>query len=233
MANSMTLLQTYCQEHDLQLPLYSTERTEGSSGGYASSVLVCDESYDSHAIHSSKKLAEEDAARVAYNSLRSGASYEPYSNGSCGENASRWSSRLASRSAAATGYGYADGGQHASSSGATSDSQRRTGLAARPANGGGGGGGACYTRKLEQLCNSRGLPFPEYGVRESAGGRFSATVTIGEEQYLCGSESESYSQAKEQASLIALAEVGLSLLNINEREDGEHTNIILPAKKVK
>ena len=214
MANYVSLLQTYCQERNLQLPVYSTERSEASSGGYGSSVLVCDTHYDSVAIHSSKRLAEQDAARVAYTSLRQ-ASELGSSNSSCSPRSrvSR-SSGLVSRSAATSGYANALPELVDDSAAA-----RRTGLAARPSNGS-PSDAADYSRKLEQLCGAQCLPPPEYDVCESAGGKFTATVTIGGEEYL-SNESETYSQAKEYASLVALAEVGLSLLNINDREEGE------------
>ena len=219
MANNMTLLHTYCQEHGLQLPVYSTERNEGSSGGYTSSVLVCDTNYESVAIHSSKKLAEEDAARVAYRALRFGASSEPSSGSG---NDSRRSTRLS----AGYGYGYAS----PKNSSAVCDNTRRTGLADRPANSvsNGSGDGACYSRKLEQLCNSRGLPPPEYDVRESAGGKFRAAATVGGEVYE-SSECKSFTEAKDYASLVALAEISLSLLDINDREDGECSSQRAPA----
>jgi dsRNA-specific ribonuclease len=211
MANSKTLLFTYCQEHRLQPPVYSTERAEGTVG-YASSVFVHDTSYDSQAAHSSMKLAEEDAARIAYNSLRRAAE-------------SARSRRTSSRSAASYGYNYQyyDTGEPASALAAD-----RTGPAERPANGTSNRNvspAADYSRKLEQLCNARGLPVPEFDVRESPEGKFSATVAVGDDEYLSGGDSESFAQAKDYASLVALAEVGLSLLNINEREDGTEENL--------
>ena len=221
MANYVNLLQVYCQEQHQQLPVYSTERAEGSSGGYASSVLVCDTNYDSKAIHSSKRLAEEDAARVAYTDLKRGS--EPSSSSSRGR---PHVSGLASRSAATSSYGY--GGDVLPKLVDDSTAGRRTGLSARPvANGSGGSASAAavdYSRKLEQLCNAQGLPPPEYDVQESAGGKFTATVTIGGEEYF-SNNSESYLQAKDYGSLVALAEVGLGLLNISDREDGEQMAI--------
>lgn len=188
MANSKALLNSYCQERHLQLPSYSTEREEGSVG-YGSCVTVCDRSFDSQARHSSPKLAEEDAARVAYNSLRRQSE-----------------SSINSRS---TGYGYE----------ISSSAKRAANRATQSRN----ANTADYSQKLEKLCNARGLPLPEYDVNESDG-KFVATVTVhGNGQYLSG-DFESYDQAKDYASLIALAEVGLSLLNINEREDGKTAN---------
>ena len=221
MANYMNLLQIYCQEHHLQLPVYSTERAEGSGGGYSSSVLVRDASYDSKAIHSSKRLADEDAARVAYVHLKRAP--EPSSSRSSSSGRTLVSRSSAGRGATTSSYGYdADGGGLPE---LVDDSvtARRTGLAARSAaNGSGGSASAAadYSRKLEQLCNARGLPPPEYDVQESPGGKFTAIVTIGAEEYL-SNDSELYTQAKDYASLVALAEVGLSLLNISGREDGE------------
>ena len=210
MANYVNLLQIYCQEHHLQLPVYSTERAEGS-GGYASSVLVRDASYGSRAIHSSKKLAEEDAARVAYVDLK--LAPEPTFSRSSSSGRTP-----VSRSSAGHGYG-ADGGGLPDDSVRDSVTARRTGLAARSASGS-ASAAADYSRKLEQLCNAGGLPPPEYDVQESPRGKFTATVTVGEEEYL-SNDSESFTQAKDYASLVALAEVGLSLLNISGREDGE------------
>ena len=77
-----------------------------------------------------------------------------------------------------------------------------------------------YSQKLEKLCNARGLPAPEYEVKESSDGRFAATVVIRNE-YSSGN-SESSAQAKNYAALIAIAEMGLSFFNIHEREDGKH-----------
>ena len=181
MESSKDLLNTYCGERHLQLPSYSTEREEGSVG-YTSSVVVCDRSFDSQARHSSPRLAEEDAARVAYNSLRRNSK-----------------SQLNSRSA---GYGYE-----------SSSSTTRAAANSRNAT------TADYSQKLERLCNARGLPSPEYEVNESDG-KFICRVILDNGEYLSGN-SESYAQAKDYASLVALAEMGLSLLNINEKEDGK------------
>lgn len=188
MESSKALLNTYCENRHLQPPSYSTERKEGLVG-YTSSVVVCGCSFDSQARHSSPSLAEEDAARVAYNSLRRHSE-----------------SQLNSRSA---GYGSA-----ASSTTRTDKS----------ANGINANGTANYSQKLEKLCNARGLPSPEYEVNESDG-KFICKVKISDNgEYLSGN-SESYAQAKDYASLVALAEIGLSLLNINKRDYGksEHT----------
>lgn len=207
MANYVTLLQTYCSEEGLQLPVYQTERTEA---GYASSVLVSDTPYDSVAVHSSKKLAEEDAARVAYVSLRrsseSSSRTRPYSH----------SSGPTSRSAATS---YAEDGIPSGGD----DSRRRTGLAERPSNGSSSSETAAmdYSKKLRQLCSTHDLPQPEFDVRESPDERFTATVTVGNDRYTSG-DSETFSKAKEYASLVALAELGLSLLSINQKENGEH-----------
>lgn len=190
MANSKALLNSYCQERHLQLPSYSTQR-EGSVG-YGSSVSVCDRSFDSQARHSSARLAEEDAARVAYNSLRRQSE-----------------SSINSHS---TGYGYEN-----SASVKRTAPDHATAAAAQSRN----ANTADYSQKLEKLCNARALPPPAYDVNESDG-KFVATVTVhGNGQYYSG-DFKSYDQAKDYASLIALAEVGLSLLNINEREDGKN-----------
>ena len=84
-----------------------------------------------------------------------------------------------------------------------------------------------YSQKLERLCNARGLPAPQYDVKESSRGRFVATVVLGNDVYSSGNfELRDRDQAKNYAALIAVAEVGLSLLNINEREDGKHCSIM-------
>ena len=208
MANSKTLLNAYCQERHLQLPVYSTERAKGITG-YGSSVQVSGRHYHSQAVHSSGNLAEEDAARVAYNSLRQ-ASHSASGRTSV-------SSDLKSRSAgrgAGEGYGYED--VPLSSAFA---STKRAGLATQHTN---ANAYVDYSQKLEKLCNARGLSAPEYGVtKESPDGKFVATVVIGNDEYSSGN-SDSCAQAKNYAALVALAEVGLSLLNINEREDGKH-----------
>ena len=173
--NSKALLNAYCQERHLQLPVYSTQPARGKPG-YDSSVQVSGH-YASQAAHLSRNLAEEDAARVAYNSLRQ-ASHS--ASGRTFEHESRSAGHRA-------GEGY----------------------------------GVDYSQKLERLCNARDLPAPEYDVRESSDGKFVATVVIGNNEYSSG-KFESGAQAKNNAALIALAEVGLMLLNINEREDGEH-----------
>ena len=215
MASSKTLLNTYCQERHLQLPVYSTQRAKGA--GYDSSVQVSGRQYYSQAVHSSTNLAEEDAARVAYNNLRQ-ASRSTSGRTSTG-------SALKSRSAGhdVGAYGYEDASPSSISSAFAST--KRAGLAAQPiatnAN-----AYVDYSQKLEKLCNARGLPAPEYDVAEEpSDGKFVATIVIGNDEYWSGN-SESRAQAKNYAALIALAEVGLSLLNINEREDGKHCNTI-------
>ena len=222
MANSKTLLQTFCQERRLQPPVYSTQREgDGSAvtgSGYSSSILVGDRRYDSAAVQSSFYLAEEDASRVAYNSLRR-ASDSAASRSSRQPSHSQTTEPVASRWAAA-GHATAASSSCSSSSSGTS-TKRTTGLASRSsaacvAN---GAANAVYSPKLEKLCNARGLPAPEYNVRENPNGKFSATVVVGNDEY-SSSTSGSYMEAKEYASLVALAEVGLSLLNINQREDG-------------
>ena len=227
MANSKTLLQTFCQERRLQPPVYSTQREgDGSAvtgSGYSSSILVGDRRYDSAAVQSSFYLAEEDASRVAYNSLRrasdsaaSRSSRQP----SHSQTRSQTTEPVASRWAAA-GHATAASSPSCSSSSSGTSTKRTTGLASRSsaacvAN---GAANAVYSPKLEKLCNARGLPAPEYNVRENPNGKFSATVVVGNDEY-SSSTSGSYMEAKEYASLVALAEVGLSLLNINQREDG-------------
>ena len=197
MANSKTLLQTYCQERHLQFPVYSTERADGTSG-YVSSVLVCDITYESRAIHSSIKLAEEDAARVAYNSLKRAS-----------ESALKQRSNMSSNS----GYDYTN----ASGNAAFDTAARRTGLASRPAN---ASNTKDYSQELDSFCKSRDLSEPEYNVQESPDGKFTATVVIGKEEYY-SNISESDVEAKNYASLIALAEISLNMLNINDNKDGE------------
>lgn len=188
MESSKALLTTYCEDRHLQLPSYSTEREEGSVG-YSSSVVVCDRSFHSQARHSSPKLAEEDAARVAYNSLKRNSE-----------------SQLNSCSA---GYGY-----ECSSSTTQPTANMSAEVNSRNEN------TADYSQKLKKLCNARALPSPEYEISE-CDGKFIGRVKIrGNGEYLSGN-SESYAQAKDYASLVALAEMGLSLLNINEREDGK------------
>ena len=201
MANSKTLLLTYCDERHLQHPVYSTERGDGSKG-YVSSVLVCERTFESQAIHSSIRLAEEDAARVAYNHLRQAST-------SASSLRSR-STNISSRSAGDSGASVTDSYPAVAT---------RTGLAVNGRSASANSND--YSQKLESLCNNRGLSVPEYDVRESPEGKFTASVFIGDEEYSSNTTSKSYVSAKNYASLIALAEVGLSLLNINEREDGE------------
>ena len=213
MANSKTLLKTYCQECHLQLPVYSTEKGVGSSG-FTSSVRVCERNYESQAIHPSAQLAEEDAARVAYKNLKQSVT----------DRISKPAPEVYSRS---TGYGYESLGAAsratltpavASRSCSAQSACTGTGLAT---NGKNTNATADYSQKLEKLCNAHGLPTPQYVVKESpdAAGSFAATVVVGKGEYLSGT-SDSYVEAKEYAALVALAEVGLNLLNINEKEDG-------------
>ena len=83
---------------------------------------------------------------------------------------------------------------------------------------------ADYSQKLERYCNARDLLPPEYEVNESDG-KFICTVKIrGNGEYSSGN-SESEAQAKDYASLVALAEMGLSLLNINEAEGGKSVHV--------
>ena len=177
--------------------MYSTERTDGKSG-YVSSVLVCDITYESQAIHSSIKLAEEDAARVAYNSLKRAS-----------ESALKQRSNMSSNS----GYDYTN----ASGNAAFDKAARRTGLASRPAN---ASNTKDYSQELDSFCKSRDLSEPEYNVQESPDGKFTATVVIGKEEYY-SNISESNVEAKNYASLVALAEISLNMLNINDNKDGE------------
>ena len=185
MESSKALLKTYCDNRHLQPPSYSTERKEG----YTSSVVVCDRSFDSQGRHSSPSFAEEDAARVAYNSLKGHSE-----------------SQLKSRSA---GYGYG-----------SSSSTRAANMSANSIN----GNTADYSQKLEKLCDASCFPPPKYEVNESDGKFICKVKIFGYGEYLSGN-SESYAQAKDYASLVALAEVGLSLLNINERENGESVHV--------
>ena len=215
MANSKTLLNAYCKERHLQLPVYSTERGK-ETAGYDCSVLVSGRRYYAQAVHLSEQLAEEDAARVAYNTLRQASNLKSASG------RTSINSELKSRSAgySEAGYGYED----VPPSSASSKFAKAKSLATQPAN-----PNAYiyvdYSQKLEKLCNARGLPAPEYDVMEPSDGKFVATVVIGDDEYSSGDselDSESRAQAKNYASLIALAEVGLRLLDINEREDGKH-----------
>ena len=211
MANSKTLLKTYCQERHFQLPVYSTEKGDGSSG-FTSSVRVCERNYESQAIHPSAQLAEEDAARVAYKNLKQSVT----------DQISKPAPEVYSRS---TGYGYEplDTTSRATrtpavASRSCSAQSACTGLVT---NGTNTNATADYSQKLEKLCNAHGLPTPQYVVKESsdAAGNFAATAIVGKGEYLSGT-SDSYVEAKEYAALVALAEVGLSLLNIKEKEDG-------------
>ena len=203
MANSKSQLNLYCQGHHLQPPIYTTER-EGPEG-YASTVLVCQQKFESDAVHSSKKLAEEDAARVALNSVRSQAS-----------GASSLRSRLQDRSAADYGNAVPDVHVEEPVASATCTHPVRTGLAPRSVNGAKKKASADYSQKLEKLCKEHKLPVPRYNVEESAGGKFSASIVVdGRGDYSSARESDSYGEAKEYAALIALAELGLSLLSIS------------------
>ena len=208
MANSKSQLNLYCQGHHLQTPIYTTER-EGPEG-YASTVLVCQQKFESDAVHSSKKLAEEDAARVALNSVKSQAS-----------GASSLRSGFQDRSAADYRNAVPDVEEPVAS--ATCTHPVRTGLASWSVNGAKKKASADYSQKLEKLCKEHKLPAPRYNVEESADGKFSASIVVeGRGDYSSARESDSYGEAKEYAALIALAELGLSLLSISGgTENGE------------
>ena len=199
MANCKSQLNLYCQGLHLDLPEYSTESTRG---GFSSSVYVCEEHFNSEAVHSSKKLAEEDAARVALSSVRRSKSTSR--GGSAGGSQFHPRSALQSRQ---------------NNEFAEYHIARRPTNQTRPGKRVSSARSMDYALKLEKLCQSHGLPPPQYNEEETAGEKIMVTVSVEGSGDFSG-EWETYDKAKEYAALIALAEVGLKLLNINRVEEG-------------
>ena len=79
--------------------------------------------------------------------------------------------------------------------------------------------GTDYVLKLEWLCQSYGLPPPQYS-EEMAGEKSVVTVSVEKSGDFSSGEWETYGKAKEYVALIAVAELGLKLLNINRTEEG-------------
>ena len=207
-ANSKSQLNLYCQGHHLDLPEYSTESSP--RGGFSSSVYVFQQHFYSESVHSSKKPAEEDAARVALNSVRPNKS-------ATSREASAGKSQFHLHSALQKSRQNNEFAEYhiASNLCKTTIPSRlvSTGKRASSAR------STNYALKLEKLCQSHGLPPPQYS-EETAGEKTVVTVSVEESGDFSSGEWETYDKAKEYVALIALAELGLKLLNINRAEEG-------------
>ena len=208
-------LNHYCQGHHIDLPMYSTEP---KSGGFSSTVKVCQQDFCSETPHPSKKLAEEYAARVALNWLRSTSEHRPeesatgtWTTRSDPQESVQLNNDFCSSPSSSLNSEYSNSPDN-TLSGSIAASEVPT-MSSRSSD---------YALKLEKLCNSHGLSPPQYN-QETIGNKVVVTVSIqgshgGE---FSSGESESYNKAKEYATLIALAELGIKLLNVNEVGEGK------------
>lgn len=203
MANSKSQLNLYCQGLHLDLPVYSTEPMRN---GFSSSVYVCQQDF-SGAVRSTKKLAEEDAAREALRSLRQ--------NKTSLREDSVGGSQFYPRSALQQSKQNNEFAEYHITS-KLSASKSRPGTTGKRVS---STRSTDYALKLEKLCQSQGLPPPQYD-EETAGEKVIATVSVEGSGDFSSGEWETYDKAKEYAALIALAELGIKLLNINRAEEG-------------
>ena len=211
-------LNLYCQGHHIDLPIYSTEP---NIGGFSSSVKVCLQDFRSETVQPSKKLAEEHAARSALNWLRGKSEQGPEKSVTdtlTARSGPQESVELNNDFCSSLNFEYINNPDH-TLSGSTAVSEVPK-MSSRSSD---------YAFKLEKLCDSHGLSPPQY-EQEMIGNKVVVTVSIqgnhgGE---FSSGESESYNKAKEYATLIALAELGIKLLNVNEVGEGklvmEHAN---------
>lgn len=226
-ASRKSQLNLYCQGHHLQLPEYSTE---ANGYGFSSHVVVFNQTFSSEATHSSKKLAEEDAANVALSSVQNSSkkqAEEDATNATLSSIGLRktfggnsFSRLLPKRSSSPehtlplkkeSDYTFGSSPPGLASRSINSDAKENCLISS--------GADDYYGQKLQWLCKTRGLSSPESAVKTFKG-KYVATISIEGHGDFSSRESETRSEANEYASLIALAEVALKLLNINDIKTG-------------
>lgn len=213
--NNKCMLNEYCQEHRMGQPYYDTEILGGS---FSCTVTVNGDSYESEEVHTTKKAAQQDAAGVALQSLqprrqrfglprpvmpslppvappRRFLSISPSDSPSPDESGSSVSISSFGRKGL-IGRGPPD---------KTPPKAPPRGRS-KPRN---------FGDELQQYCQSRDLSPPEYCTSEK-GGRFVSRVKVGGAEYGGSKDYDSWDLAKENATLTALACIGLQALDMSD-----------------
>lgn len=213
---SKTKLNLFCQKSRIDVPNYSTERTED---GFVSSVIISGCHHRSEGVHGTKKAAEDDAASVALEALLaehpSCSSVDemiewvdrhwrtkpghtsPYPPIPHMQRVPTPGSRQQNSSVFSRGPGGFKPNPHANSDYPVVKSNDQT--------------------LLEDFCCTHGLGKPEYHISSKKPDRFCSTVTIGNSVYSTDEEYDDCEAAKDSCTTLALAALGVRDLKISER----------------
>ncbi len=217
---SKSQLNLFCQKSRMDVPCYTTERTQD---GFVSSVTVGGRHHRSNMAHYTKKSAEDDAASAALEAIlldhpdcSSVSEMIEWADKHRGTRPYHGSPQvpIVQRISTTTTTGRStmpsqqnplpNGGSGTSPRAATGSTPE---LAVRKSN---------DQAMLEEFCSTRGIGEPEYHVCRKKPNLYTATVTIGDEVYTTEQEYEDFGTAKDCCTSLAIAALGIRDLKISD-----------------
>ena len=208
---SKSHLNEYCQKSRIDLPVYFNVQ----KGHLFESVLVLgDERFTSSGKHATKKMAEEDAAGVALQSI-----VQQHPEATNVRELLRCADKKRKEAGVAVFLAnYArqplDKGPQVLPSQSQSP-HPQPGVPSELQDAAAKDIPLSFVKTLENYCQMFTLPPPVFTVTEDDE-RFSAVVTVGEKEYRGASAQETEEHAKENATLVALACIGMEALGVME-----------------